>query len=214
MKIEYRHLDWVQLIWDTTLTTKAKVTAAYLSIHMNRHQQLAWPALDTIAVKTSQSRRSVIRAIQELESTGWLKVKHGGPKKGSNRYSPSFPKAVDKWLTGGDMKSLGGDMKSPDIVSEGHQNQLNRISKQKLDPISLDGKLPTACKNSRQAGTNPRALGTNPRAQDADQEAEKKIRDCKFPDTLANLCRHYGLGNPPRGMLFDDVKSWALEKLR
>ncbi len=130
MKIEYRHLRWLSLIWDTKLTTKAKVTAAALADHMNANHNIAWPSEARIAAMTSQASRTVIRAIQELEEAGWIVKDPGGINKGTNRYQPVFPPAIEQQLmtqsqNTGDTQSLAGDTESPARVPHSHPNQSN-----------------------------------------------------------------------------------------
>ena len=70
MKIEYRHLNWMQLVWDTKLTTKAKIVCCALTSHMNANHHIAWPSIERLADMTGLSGRSVMRAIQEVEAAG------------------------------------------------------------------------------------------------------------------------------------------------
>jgi len=98
MKLEYRHLNWMQLVWDTELSTKAKITCACLASHMNANHHIAWPSVLRIASMTGLSKKSVERAVKEIESAGWLTVERGGINKGTSRYSPVFPEEVESQI--------------------------------------------------------------------------------------------------------------------
>ncbi len=98
MKIEYRHLRWSEFIWDADLDSKTKLVAMYLTRHMNADHYVVWPSLALIAEKTGLCRRSVQNAIDALETAGWITRESGGPGKGSSRYMPVFPKAVERLM--------------------------------------------------------------------------------------------------------------------
>ena len=141
MQLEYRHLNWMQLIWDTGLTTKSKIVCAALTSHMNANHHIAWPSIGRLAAMTGLSERSVIRAIDESEKAGWLSVEHGGINKGTSRYSPIFPPEVEEILGNqpvdkspirvtespntGDTVAPADATQSPVRVPESHPNQSN-----------------------------------------------------------------------------------------
>ena len=150
MHIEYRHLKWLSFIWDTELTTKAKVTAAVLSDHMNANHDIAWPSEDRIAKMSSQSKRTVVRAIQELEEGGWIIKEQGGINIGTNRYMAVFPKAIEEQLAMGSYpqartqspftgatESLASATQSPARVPHSHPNQTNESNNKKVGDDKL-----------------------------------------------------------------------------
>ena len=137
MRLEYRHLQWMEFVWDADLTTKAKVVAAYLARCMNKDHHVAWPSLELLAAKTGLSRRSVIYALDELEGQGWITRDVGGPGLGSNRYYAVFPAPVEAAMASagaalcGATGALGGATIALDVVQQLHPNQSNRISPKK-----------------------------------------------------------------------------------
>ena len=141
MNLEYRHLNWMEFIWDVDLSTKAKILAAYLCRHMNKDHHVCWPSLNLIAEKTGLSRRSVMNAANELEDAGWLIRERGGPNSGSTHYMPTFPRDIEKKLgrAGGALGRAGGALGRAggalDVGQEVPPNQSNRIS-QKKKPMS------------------------------------------------------------------------------
>ena len=81
--------SWRGRIIKSALPPVAKHVALTLSMHMNEVGSSCFPSLDTLADETSLSRRSVQRAIGELERWGWLAVSRPS-KQGrgvSNRYT-------------------------------------------------------------------------------------------------------------------------------
>lgn len=112
----------------------AKSVAVVLAVYADLDGK-AWPALDTIASDASLNRRTVIRAINHLEETGWLtcQSRAGGttvywPKSQAERHCggcwtvlpadleicPSCgAKEVTESHPRGDRVSRGGDRVSP-----------------------------------------------------------------------------------------------------
>lgn len=137
MRLEYRHLQWMEFVWDAGLTTKAKVVASYLARCMNKDHNVAWPSLEMMAAKTSLSRRSVQNAIDELEGGGWITRESGGPGIGSSRYYAVFPKAVERVMamasgsTAIAPDATGMATVAIDVWQEVPRNQSNRISPKK-----------------------------------------------------------------------------------
>lgn len=128
MKIEYRHLNWMQLVWDTKLTTKAKIVCCALTSHMNANHHIAWPSIDRLARMTGQSEKTVDRAIKEIKDAGWLSIQPGGINKGTNRYTPIFPPSVEAMLgthslNAGVTKSQATDSETLVLGSQSPTNQ-------------------------------------------------------------------------------------------
>lgn len=70
-----RHRDWfwdVNAVFDSNLSSHAILVRLYLARCANSERQ-AWPSLSTIAQHCKISRPTVIKAIRELENTGWIK---------------------------------------------------------------------------------------------------------------------------------------------
>ena len=52
--------------------------------YFNDDKRAAWPALDTLAIDTGLSRRSLSRAVSSLQTAGYLVVKAGAGTRSSN----------------------------------------------------------------------------------------------------------------------------------
>ena len=79
MKIEYRHLNWMQLIWDSDLTANSKLFCAYI-------HTLA-PGIQCEIERTGLSRKEAKLAIQELTAHGWIHY-------GINGFEKTWPEAL------------------------------------------------------------------------------------------------------------------------
>ena len=66
----------------------AKAVLLQLARHANS-EGVAWPSFNTMARRTSLSRSTVIRAVKELEGTGWLACERHDRKP--TRYRPKAP---------------------------------------------------------------------------------------------------------------------------
>lgn len=80
------------------VSSKGKLVYFYLDDHKNA-DNVAWPALNTMARELSMSRSSVRRAIQELEKIGLIgKEAHYRPNGSatSNRYHVISPDQLNK----------------------------------------------------------------------------------------------------------------------
>lgn len=67
-----------------------RLVALTLSLHMSERGDSCWPCLKTIANESGLNRRTVTRALDELENLGWLVRERGGGVV-STRYSATTP---------------------------------------------------------------------------------------------------------------------------
>lgn len=127
-------LDRIEWAYDAPLRSPAqKAVLVLLARHADGRDGRAWPSLSSMARRTSLSRRSVIRAVQELERLGWLVCERRDRKV--TRYRPKAPddckgcfwplpvgiqfcpvcgaEPSDTVTLGGDRLSLGGVTVSP-----------------------------------------------------------------------------------------------------
>jgi Helix-turn-helix domain len=87
---QYRELWQRQIASDNNLTASARLFGVAISWHLNQHTLEAWPSLNTIAVLTAMSNRTVIRGIKELETHKHLRIlrTRTGGKNDVNHYIP------------------------------------------------------------------------------------------------------------------------------
>jgi hypothetical protein len=85
-----RLFRWRDAIVNSTLTPTQRFVALVLSLHMDREGDSCWPSLSTLAAETGLSRRTVIRALNDLDPD-FLMRKRGGPGRGPTRYTAVLP---------------------------------------------------------------------------------------------------------------------------
>jgi DNA-binding transcriptional regulator LsrR (DeoR family) len=61
---------------DRTLSSNASLVAHILGVHYVNGGKQAWPSQTELVASTGLGRRTVIRALNELEQTGFLDVDH------------------------------------------------------------------------------------------------------------------------------------------
>lgn len=66
-----RHMELMHAAADAHMPHRARALWNVLSAHSNS-QYRAWPSLRTLARLSGQSRRTVQRGLNDLESAGWL----------------------------------------------------------------------------------------------------------------------------------------------
>ena len=71
------NLDWINHIYASNLSSKAKLLGSILGSYMHGSDE-AYPGLSRLTFESSLSRRSVQAAIDELEREGWIVKKPGG----------------------------------------------------------------------------------------------------------------------------------------
>ena len=79
---------------NTDLDKAAKAVLQVIAMHTNDCGEGCFPSIETIALESGYSKRSVILAIQDAAEKGWLKIeKHGfaGQKWKRNHYIPQWP---------------------------------------------------------------------------------------------------------------------------
>ncbi len=88
--------SWRQAVLDAQLEPNTKLVLLVLSTFMNDHGTGCYPSMETIAVKSGLSKRSVITHVQKAVVAGFIVVKsHGfaGQQWRTNDYRIAFPKA-------------------------------------------------------------------------------------------------------------------------
>ncbi len=90
---------WRSAIASSDLSPTTTLVAYGLSLHMNERGGSAWPALTTIAQETRLGLSTVRRAVRDLESRGWLRVRMGagagGTRGRTNVYEATVPGATE-----------------------------------------------------------------------------------------------------------------------
>jgi DNA-binding transcriptional MocR family regulator len=110
------------LLFDASLDSKTKLTAAALAQHMNKNHHIAWPSQQRLSAMTGLSESSIKRAVKILESEGWLTIEHGGLNKGTNQYMPTFPTDIEKQLGHCDPNRGQGDPRT-EVTVTSHRGQ-------------------------------------------------------------------------------------------
>lgn len=86
--------SWTKAILDSKLKPTTKLVLFALSTYMNSHGEGCYPSQETIAEKTSLSKRAVVKHIEIAISEGFLlkgKRNLRGKKWDANEYYPSVP---------------------------------------------------------------------------------------------------------------------------
>ena len=81
--------SWRGAICDSGLAPSARHVALTLSLHMNERGGSCFPSISTLERETGLSRNTVLAALRELESAGWITVKRAA--RSVNRYSATLP---------------------------------------------------------------------------------------------------------------------------
>lgn len=87
---------WRRAICASELAPTSRLVAHVLAVHMNAARASCFPGMATIARESGLCRRSVVRAVQDLEARGYIAVvERGGTKRSgkarSNSYEARFP---------------------------------------------------------------------------------------------------------------------------
>jgi hypothetical protein len=85
-------LQFIDLVCrDESLGDSAKVLAVLLSVsYVNKNEQYAWPSYDTLARELGGwSKKTVQRAVTELETNGWFSVRRSLGRGKTTTYTPS-----------------------------------------------------------------------------------------------------------------------------
>lgn len=102
----------------TDLDKATKAVLQVIAMHVNDCGEGCFPSISTIEIESGYSRKPVIKAIEQAQIKGWLKVeKHGfkGQKWKRNHYIPHWP---DREYGGG-ATPLPSDEKVVDSRTEG-----------------------------------------------------------------------------------------------
>src|SRR5690349_10664891 len=83
---------WRDIVRDSTLSWRAKLTAYVLSTYMDSNGR-AYPSIATLAAGASIGKKSIDKALPELEAAGFLKIDHGRNRRG-NIYLAQLPETA------------------------------------------------------------------------------------------------------------------------
>lgn len=78
--------SWWRALRASSLSPTARHVALTIATYMDAVGGGAWPSMATLADDTGRSRRTVARAVQELEEHGYLEVQSGGGRLVDGRY--------------------------------------------------------------------------------------------------------------------------------
>ena len=135
-----------KLIWDSNLTSTQKFILFAYDSYGDSQGESIYPSYNTIATKTSFTRRTVIETVHKLCELGIMgklhRIKEGGGMT-SNRYKIHFQKLAgsDRNSPGSDRNSPGSDRNSPGS-DPGSPDQSNYLSNDQ----SIDQKKRKAAK--------------------------------------------------------------------
>lgn len=96
---------------DPDLSPAAKVVAGRLLFHLNAITGQCTPSFETLARGAGMARRTAVRAVRELRSSGWVGADRAA---GSGSFVLAFDRAADI-LEVGTEPSLGGDETVPPV---------------------------------------------------------------------------------------------------
>jgi len=130
------------LITSIGLSASAKVVYMTVSMHANNMTRSAFPGINRIAYESGMSRNTVIKAIKELETQGWLEVTRERTPKGDNEVNHYHVKncigSANSILPGSAKNALGGSANSaPELDSSSELDSSLKLvnSVQSHDPI-------------------------------------------------------------------------------
>lgn len=128
-------MAWQIVRWvldSPTVGGNIKLVAIILANFAN-DKGIAWPSIETLAIKTGLSKRQVQRILPQIEKYGLMKIVKGGGRKRTHRYQFAYAGNSDNLSSiphrNGDNLSQNGDTLSPDTL----------ITKKKKITISLNG---------------------------------------------------------------------------
>lgn len=102
MRLNIRHINFQELIWESELKSLTKLVALFLSRCANGDADIAWPSHKRIALETGMSERSVRNQLDILESSGWIVRDRGGLSVGGkqhvSKYILNLPDAIQKQI--------------------------------------------------------------------------------------------------------------------
>jgi biotin operon repressor len=73
---------WRSAISEAELSSTSKHVALALSLYMSERGDSAYPGIERLARETGRSRRTIIRALNDLREQGWLEVLEPGGGRG------------------------------------------------------------------------------------------------------------------------------------
>lgn len=85
--------SWWRALRSAPVSPTARHVALALSTYMDRDGGECFPAMSTLAKDTARSRRTVARAVSELDESGYLRVTSGGGRLPSGSYAPNHYQA-------------------------------------------------------------------------------------------------------------------------
>lgn len=112
-------MQWVNALCHECEIKPTTFRIAYLiADYQNRTVGFAWPSLASLAEKICMTTKSVHRAVDQLEETGWLEVERKANR--SNRYRLRWPPGR------GPMQVSAGRKMDKNVLAEGQQCPMDR----------------------------------------------------------------------------------------
>lgn len=81
---------------DSGLRPACRFVACALAKHMSRNGDSCYISIDLLADETGHSRRTVQRALRDLEQVGWINITRGGGRSRRSEYGPSSPEKTPR----------------------------------------------------------------------------------------------------------------------
>lgn len=121
-RLDKENLDWINMIYASDLSSKAKLVASVLSSYMHSKPE-ANPGLGRLTAETSLSKRSVQNGIDELHAEGWISKKRGGVTDRGlllpNIYQLTWPDGIGREKSPEKTAEHDAQTIAPDAIVEG-----------------------------------------------------------------------------------------------
>jgi hypothetical protein len=199
--VESSLFQWRKLIIAAPhLRPNSKLVALVVADRCGDKNECAWPSLATLEANTSLGRKSVVRAVRDLEVNGFLVV--GRNRGQSNRYHPALPVVMEaeNWLLENTPPgSPGHPTRVPVTPDQGRCDATTRVAVTPEVSIEVAMKSSEKCETSEIFANNGRedraevieALAVLQRevpaalAGDGRQKARELLRTIRDPVTAA-----------------------------
>ena len=119
-------MEWRTTILASELRWAARLVALVLSTHMDSNGASCFPSVETIARESGLGRRSVQRALDELEAASLLERKRGGGRGKSSRYRAKGVRGTPFSRERVSLTTVKGVRMTPEDAQEGVKNLLTR----------------------------------------------------------------------------------------
>lgn len=133
---------WRSSIVESGLSSTQRHVALTLSLHMNERGGSCFPTHDQLREETGLGRSTVIKALRELESEGWLsRVPGGGRRRGGNGQATEYTATVPE-MDGSEVDTVQvGDANRPAPVQNrpagGHQDVIQDENSERPELVGL-----------------------------------------------------------------------------